>query len=146
MVRSSWMSWKRFAGVVICLVVIAGCGGAGARPSASISGQVRLDGAPLSAGSIHFTSPKTGETAYANLDGNGRYRVTFPEADLGAEYEVAVRAPVDEDIDATALLENPQPRTETVIPQKYTDRTTSGLRAEIARAGENEFDFELQSD
>ncbi len=140
-----WRVAVRYVIAAACLTFLAGCKNANQRPAASISGRVTLDGAPLSAASIQFTSPKTGESAYANLDADGRYKVTFPQADLGADYEVSFGPPVDEDVDATALAENPQPRATSPIPKKYTERTTSGLKANVATAGDNTFDVQLLS-
>jgi len=128
-----------------CVVTLAGCGGSDTRPEATITGQVLLDGSPLTAGSIRFTSTKTGESAYANLDGSGRYEVTFPEADVGSEYDVTVGAAIEEELDATAIAENPPEKVRSRIPRKYSDRTTSGLKTTIATEGENQFDVELRS-
>ncbi len=133
----------RYCGLAAWLIALAGCGDADVRPSASISGQILLDGVPLRDGSVQFTSPKTGETAYANLDGDGRYQVTFPRADVGAEYEVTVGVTVEEDLDPVAITRNRSKGPLTLVPRKYSDRTTSGLTATITTAGENQFDFEL---
>jgi len=129
--------------LVAWFVLLAGCGGSGS--SATISGVVTLDGKPLPAGSVQFASTKSGQAAFANLEGDGRYSVVFPEADLGAEYEVTVGEPVDDDVDATAIAENPPEKTKRRIPQKYSDRTTSGLKVTIANPGETEFNIDLQS-
>ncbi|WP_146594569.1 carboxypeptidase-like regulatory domain-containing protein [Novipirellula galeiformis] len=136
----------RCLGWVASLALLVGCGGDGdARQAATISGQVLLDGAPLSVGSIQLTSPKTGESASANLDSDGRYSVTFPKADVGADYEVTLGPPVEDDLDATALMENPPEKVRSLIPKKYTDRTTSGLKTTLEAAGENQFNVELLS-
>lgn len=129
---------------VIGMAMSAGCGGPTDRPQVRVTGVVTLDGAPLTFGSVQFTSTKTGETAYANLDDDGRYMVTFPEADLGVEYEVTVGQPVDDELDATALLENPPEATRNVIPRKYSSRATSGLTVLISDSGETQFDVNLE--
>lgn len=138
--------FNRYAGLLACWVLLAGCGGDDDdRPTATIIGQVTLDGAPLSSGSIQFTSPKTGESAYANLDSEGRYRVTFPKADVGSDYDVTVGRAVDENQDPTALAEDMPKPGPNPVPRKYSDRTTSGLKATIANPGENQFDVHLKS-
>ena len=127
-----------------CLTLAAGCSDEAVRPPAAIAGIVTLGDEPLKSGSIQFTSPDTGESAYSNLDENGRYRVEFPAADVGALYEVTVGPAVEEDVDATAVAENPQPRTESQVPQKYRQRTTSGLSFRLASEGENTYDVALE--
>jgi len=131
-----------FAGLLFCL----GCsGGTDERPPIEITGTVTLDGKPLKDGSIHFTSPKTGETAYANLDGSGMYTISFPKADINSAYEVTIKPPVVEEQDAMALAEKPQKKTETKIPAKYSDRTTSGLTTKIEQEGTTEANFDIKS-
>jgi len=144
------MSRPVFETVVAALLplfFLAGCG-AGSddhRPTATLSGVVTLDGNPLPAGSIQFTSTRTGETAYANLSSDGRYLIEMPAVDVGTEYDVTIGPPIEEDLDATALEENPPEKIRQLIPRKYSARTTSGLKVTIANAGANEFDFDLQS-
>ncbi|QDS86469.1 hypothetical protein EC9_06310 [Rosistilla ulvae] len=136
----------RFLRLLASLVLLVGCGDSDPRQPATISGQVLLDGTPLSSGNIQLTSPKTGESAAVNLDNDGRYSVTFPKADIGADYEVTIGPPQEEELDATALVENPPEKVVNLIPKKYSARTTSGLKTTLATAGENEFNVELTSE
>lgn len=131
--------------LMLAVFVSAGCGGGDERPSASIQGTVMLDGEPLSVGSVQFTSTKTGESAYANLDDTGRYLVKFPEADIGTEYQVTVGKPVEENVDANELAMNPPEPVKIRIPQRYWNRATSGLTTTISSAGENTFNIDLRS-
>ncbi|WP_339734343.1 carboxypeptidase-like regulatory domain-containing protein [uncultured Gimesia sp.] len=135
---------------IACLLfmtaLLVGCSGeADSRPAVEIKGTITLDGAPLQQASIQFTSPKTGESAYANLDADGNYSISFPKADIGAEYEISVTPPVVEEENAMALAEIPKEKTATKIPAKYSNRSTSGLKTIIKQAGSNEADFELKS-
>lgn len=128
------------------LLFAAGCASENeVRPPAVIAGAVTLDGEPLSSGSVQFTSPRTGESAFANLDGNGQYRVEFPAADVGATYDVTVGPEVNDNEDATAMLENNQAPAESPVPAKYRDRATSGLTFTLTADGENTFDIPLSS-
>lgn len=127
------------------LVLSIGCGGGTPRPAVTIVGIVTLDGEPLSGASIRFTSPESGETAYANLDDGGRYRVRFPEADIGVEYVATVGTPVEDDLDATAIAENPPERVRDLVPEKYRDRSSSGLKVMVSGGGETEFNVDLTS-
>ena len=63
-----------FCCLLVAVLLAQGCSGdPNVRPSVEISGTVTLDGAPLQQASIQFTSSKSGESAYANLDENGNY-------------------------------------------------------------------------
>lgn len=114
------------------------------RPPIEISGTVTLNGQALQEASIQFTSPKTGESAYANLDTSGHYTLTFPKADIGSEYEITITPPVVEEENAMALAEKPKQKTKPKILRKYSNRTTSGLKAKIKQAGKSEFNFDLK--
>ena len=132
--------------LLVCSLWGPGCSGdPNARPAVEISGNVTLDGAPLQEASIQFTSSKTGESAYTNLDENGHYSVTFSEADVGSAYEVTISPPIVDEENAMALAEQPQAKSTTKIPAKYSKRTTSGLIAQITEAGANQANFELKS-
>ncbi len=130
--------------ILMTLCFVSGCGGnTDDRPEVTINGVVTLNGAALNEGSVHYRSTKTGESAYVNLTAGGKYSITFPKADIGSEYEVSIAPPVVE-------VENPleqkkQPKVKNLVPKKYTDRTTSGLKVKIEKPGENNFDFDLKS-
>ncbi len=135
---------KLMFALLLCSGVVSfGCSGRSARPPATIEGVVTLDGEPLPQGSIHFTSPLTGESAYVNLEPGGTYSVTFPEADVGEAYEVSIQKPQIEEDDAHARVA--PVKMDVKIPPKYTDRTTSGLTYEIQDGGTQTFDVELTS-
>ncbi len=125
--------------LIPCLT--AGCGRSADRPPATISGIVSLDGEPLKSGSIQLTSMKTGEAAYTNLDEAGKYRLEFPEADVGAEYQVTIGQPVTDSPDALAA---PVSTAKNNVPAKFANRATSGLTAQL-QAGENTQNFDLKS-
>ena len=126
--------------------MITGCGSGDtdSRPQIEISGTVTLNGDALTQASIHFRSSKTGESAYANLTPNGQYSLEFPKADVGSEYSVTVKPPVTEDENPLDMMNNkPKEKSKSIIPKKYTQLETSGLKATVEKAGNNEFDFEL---
>ncbi|MCC9606587.1 hypothetical protein LOC68_17110 [Blastopirellula sp. JC732] len=127
----------------IAATMLLGCGGGSERPSATIQGVVTLEGKPLDQGSVHFTSPKTGESAYANLTGEGKYLVTFPYADIGQAYQVSIGKTVVDETDAHALAANPPAPMTVKIPAKYSERTTSGLSVTIETGGETQYDIAL---
>lgn len=131
------------AGVLIAILglMLTGCQGRSSRPPAEIQGVVRLNGEPLEQASVHFTSPRTGESAYANVEPGGTYRIPFPEVDVGELYEVAVRKPV---IEVEYATDAPKSQPKTVkIPDKYANRRTSGLSFKIESGGTQTYDIEL---
>lgn len=133
------------AASLLVIFLLPGCGGEKSRPRAKVHGTIQLDGKPLSEGSVQFTSTKTGEAAFTNLTPDGKYTLEFAQIDLATPYDVTVQAMVDENLDAIAQLEKPAEKKKSPIPRKYSDRTTSGLKAESIVAGDNEFNFELVS-
>ena len=128
--------------VSLALGMTFGCGTGDSRPSAEIQGVVQFDGQPLEEGSVHFSSTKSGETAYANLGPGGAYTVTFDEVDAGQVYEVAVTKPVNEELDAHAFEASQQAPTVS-IPPKYTNRATSGLSLTV-QGGTQTYDINLE--
>ncbi|MEW4565415.1 carboxypeptidase-like regulatory domain-containing protein [Bremerella sp. JC770] len=124
----------------LCVTAV-GCQARSSRPPAEIQGVVRLDGKPLEQASVHFTSPRTGESAYANVEPGGTYRIPFPEVDIGELYEVAVRQPIVE-VEYATDAPTSQPKT-IHIPGKYANRRTSGLTFKIEAGGSQTFDIEL---
>ncbi|MBA2113467.1 hypothetical protein [Bremerella alba] len=132
-----------FTLAVFTWVACLGCNQRSARPSVTIEGTVTVDETPLPQGSIHFTSPLTGESAYVNLQPDGTYAVSFPEADLGEAYEVSIQKPQIELEDAHAKAE--RIKMDVKIPPKYAHRTTSGLTFTVQEGGTQTFDVELSS-
>lgn len=122
-------------------LMLTGCQGRSSRPPADIHGVVRLDGKPLEQASVHFTSPRTGESAYANVEPGGIYRIPFPEVDIGELYEIAVRKPIVE-VEYATDAPTSQPKT-TKIPDKYANRRSSGLTFKIESGGPQTFDIDL---
>lgn len=124
-----------------CLPV--GCGGSDERPSGEFHGVITLNGKPLEGGSVHFTSPKTGETVSANLASEGQYSIKLPALDVGEVYEVAVasEAIVSGEVHAHEPL--PTSSSSVKVPAKYSNRRTSGLTATVEKSGKQQFDFEL---
>lgn len=116
---------------VISLGTSTGCGSN--RPSLKkVSGQVLIDGKPLTTGSVRL-APANMRPAYGNLDSDGRFTLTTYEIGDGAAYgthPVAVSAfniigPDDRQI------------RQWFVPLKYGDPKTSGLNATIDDDTEN---------
>jgi hypothetical protein len=128
--------------VIAGLVVFVGCGPRSDR--LEISGEVRLDGAPLDDGTIRFTSlgPKM-MAAGAQVE-NGEFNIPQEKGLLPATYHVSISAP-----DAAAppiMTRGPEGRLGAPvqpdrIPRAYNLEST--LRAEVTADGDNYFQFDL---
>lgn len=104
------------------MVLVAGCGSHHpARVSAS--GQVLIDGKPVTHGSVMFV-PKGARPSTGQLDEQGRFTLTCYEGQDGAvlgEHRVAVVA--NEPVGGNAIR--------WLVPKKYADYRTSGLTVDF---------------
>ena len=112
---------------VICIAVLAVallCVGCSDRPNmVPVSGQVLIDGKPLSRGFVRFSSGE-GRPALGRLSEEGRFRLTTYESGDGAivgSHRIAVLA---QEIVDTGIKWH--------APPKYADYATSGLTQEIS--------------
>ncbi|QDV74708.1 hypothetical protein [Botrimarina mediterranea] len=105
-----------------------------------ISGQVRLDGAPLDEGSIRFTSRGDTPMAAGALVREGRFQIPAEKGLLPGDYAVVIRSP---DNDAPKILYEGFPTAPDRVPSQYNAEST--LTANVARGEENRFEFELTS-
>jgi hypothetical protein len=127
---------------VICLAVLlvglAGCGG-----PARVSGNVTLDGKPLTKGAITFAPTGDGPVATGSINSSGRYtlQVGTQSAIPPGTYTVTIVAV--EPVPPTP--EHPEPLPKLLTPAKYNNPATSGLAAEVKR-GSNSFDYQLISE
>jgi hypothetical protein len=128
--------------VLIGAVMAAGCSGPNA---ASVSGNVTLDGQPLTTGMVGFY-PEGGNGAPANgqIDTSGNYSVSTG-TDLGlspGKYIAIVIATKDppQPYDKTGAEIPPIP----ITPGKYGNTNTSDLRFDV-KAGKNTIPLALRS-
>ena len=132
------------------LTFALGCGSAKTAP---VAGTVTLDGAPVAKGTIIFESPGNRPATGQIEDGQIVNVTTFEPGDgvpMG-EHKVAVSI-VEEA--ASAVTSHPSESGggmdpnymggKSLIPEKYSDPSTSGLTATITR-GENTVSFEVFS-
>ena len=126
---------------IMSLSVALGC--SGSNYQAEVSGTVTLDGKPIGPGVVIF-APAGGETnpARGAIQPNGSYFLKTSR-DVGlppGKYQVSLQivelptnlAPGERDMSPTKSL----------IPEKYTDTTTSGLEFEVT-PGKNRVNIEL---
>ena len=125
-------------GLAIGMIACLGCA-----PNASqVTGNVQLDGKPLTTGTVSFHPTASGPVAYGQLDATGKYELSTGtnEGLQPGSYIVTVTA--------TETLPQTDPNAETQVklltPARYGNKETSGLTAEV-KAGKNEIPFVLQS-
>lgn len=136
------MHWPRRLSnrLVLPLIVSAalvGCFGEDGPPVSTISGQVTLDGEPVTVGIVQFVNEELAVGANGKLDDDGRYFIDTPF--LTGTYQVAILPPPPPD----PILGGDPPKGPFVVPKRYTSFETSGFTAELTE-GENEFDIPLR--
>ena len=130
--------WLGIGVVLVFASIVGGCGGQGAQ----VTGTVTLDNEPLTTGTVSFHPEQPGPFAYGQIDSSGRYTLnTGTEEGLTpGNYTVTV--------DATELVPatptNPEPLPKLLTPERYRDKTTSGIAVEV-KPGSNEIPLELTS-
>jgi hypothetical protein len=101
-----------------------------------MSGQVTLDGEPLTKGTVVFHPEKAGADAYATIDTSGTYSVRTG-TDKGLE-------PGDYVVTVVATT-GPPPYGKLITPERYGSAKKSGLKVTVG-AGDNRFDIPLKGD
>lgn len=142
------------------LAILASCPGCGeSKPSGTVTGQVTLDGEPVSAGNeIFFEQRSKGLIAAGVIQDEGKYALNYngsPHIPLG-DYVVFVGPPATNmsekefyslkqkvDAEFRSRGETPPPSPDWVLPTKYYQARTSPLRATI-KPGENVVDLTLE--
>ena len=117
-----------------------GCGGdevADAPDTVTVKGTVTLDGKPLAAGEVIFTSDADEEQSSNGAGEIKDGKFTF-EMTVGKKNVKIISMKKGEKDETGAGLE------ENIIPAKYNEETT--LTAEVTKDGKNEFPFKLESD
>ena len=143
--RRATRPWNRLVwvgGVVVAAVAVAGC----SRHPASLSGEVKFDGAALTTGVIMLSPARTGPSAYAEIKPDGSYELkTGSEKGLEpGEYIVTVAAnepgPAEPESETGAA---PAIRP-LMTPRRYADVGTSPLRITV-KPGSQKLAIELKS-
>jgi hypothetical protein len=149
------MGTRRFLSLVFALMFL-GCGGevedrwtANRETVVPVTGHVLLDDAPLEGATVNFYSETEDLTAYGLTDANGRFRLTTYEANDGAvpgKHRVTVRKVI---VNTVLNPEDPEGEPlstseEWIVPERYSDKETSGLSAGVTEEGDNDFTFELK--
>jgi hypothetical protein len=142
-------SLYRYVPVAIGLFLIFAFGGCGRRSDRlAISGTVNLNGTPLDAGSIHFSS-LPGEKMYATgaMVKDGAYKIPQPKGLPPGRYRVEINSP---DLKAPPVASRPAPgepmgppTAPERIPPEYNTNSTQTV--EVATGKDNQFVFDITS-
>lgn len=154
------------------LLLFLGCGGGGVGEGDqvdvySVTGKITMNGAPVPGATVTF-SPQEGQpVAYGRTNSSGEYALTTYEANDGAAagpYVVLVtkstggssQGPSEEEVHEAMTSGGGAPPgghggaggqdegSGSLLPEKYSKQTASGLEANVTPDGENKFDFDLQ--
>ncbi len=109
-----------------------GCFGEAKPPSGMVSGQVTLEGTPVTSGSVVFYSTELGIGSQASINPDGTY--TLPNKLQVGEYAISVQG-----LEPVPGEPPPEP---TKVPQKYWQATTSDLTITIV-PGNTTYDISL---
>lgn len=126
-------SSRTINGLIIlpAILVAVGCGEAG-NPRGTISGDVKYQGQPVTAGEVNLFQKATGVAATAPLDASGHFELDSPMP--AGTYNVSVIPPVPKPQPPGTPPEVLPPFP---VPVKYQDPAQSDLTAEV-RKGENQ--------
>ncbi|MEM7314373.1 MAG: carboxypeptidase-like regulatory domain-containing protein [Planctomycetota bacterium] len=140
---------------VFSVSVLSGCGSS---KTGSVTGKVTLDGQPVSEASIAFRPKDGGRMSTGETNAQGEYTLTCYERGDGAipgdhvvtvtkfeESKVKVPEGADELAVEFAASKKRQPKTKWLVPEKYSEKETSGLTFTVER-GRNTADFDLKSE
>jgi hypothetical protein len=110
-------------------LLLAGCGNG----LETLRGTVTCDGKPLAAATVAFYPDGGGPTAYASTGSNGAY-----EAKTGSRYGLPA-GKYRVSVMATAMVQPDDkyadPISQSLIPEKYSAPTTSGLEITVPAPG-----------
>ncbi len=145
--------------IIACLIgcgLLIGCGGSDHEETATVTGKVTYEGAPVTKGRIAFY-PSKGRPAMGAIQSDGTYSLTTFEPGDGAllgNHHVTITASesvggsppaagfMDEITKASKGQAQAPGKTVWLAPEKYSNRKNSKLEAEVV-SGSNTHDFNL---
>ena len=133
------MTKTRLAGsfVMLSMSLIVGCG-SDQLPLSAVSGQVTLNGRPLTNAKVVFL-PESGPAASGDLDAEGRFQLTtytrHDGAVIGQHRVTVVPVVLGVILEPGKLPQPPPPIEGPDIPTRYQQAATSTLRCEVSEDG-----------
>jgi hypothetical protein len=157
-VTRNGVNWA--AGVFACALaagalLVAGCSGSGDGnhpKTVQVTGTVKYQGQTVEGADVTFNNVTAGHTATGKTDSAGRFSLsTFGREDgaVPGEQLVAVRR-VDvidntpPDVDVSAGGQSVPPTVRWLVPEKFSNIKTSGLKYEVKDGDANDFKIDLQ--
>ena len=131
--------------VFVVALMLGGCSSANREPTFKVSGDVQIDGKPLTNGMVVFM-PDKGQAAKGVINPDGTFKLGTYTVDDGAvagQFKVMVISPDRSKMQGGAAdLERPLP---SLIPARYGSTSTSGLAFEVTPTDSNVAQFALTS-
>ena len=133
-----------------------GCGGgAGIEGTIAASGTVTYQGQPVEGAAVVFAPEGQGRAASGLTDASGRFELTTltpGDGVLPGKFGVTISktevsgSMTEEESQAYVAKHGEPPKVtrKELLPAKYAAPATSGLTAEVAAGGKNEFTFDLK--
>jgi hypothetical protein len=155
---------KLFAACSCVVLLAAGCGAAGGKPAPEVvpvEGTVMYNGQPVAGATVSFHHEKAPRVASGVTDAEGKFQLSMLEANDGAmpgDNAITVTkveagaAPVVPPSDDPAVmaqmyqehLQGTAPKgPKDLLPSKYANQATSGLKETVKQDGENKFVLQL---
>ncbi len=127
--------------IAVGLAMVAGCGGV---YDASVEGVVKLNGSPLTRGTVKFIPEQSGSSGYGLIGSDGSYSImTGRESGLpSGSYAVTVVANEASIPNANPSL--PPAPGKPITPEWYRDQATTPLKHSV-ESGRNTINLELDS-
>jgi hypothetical protein len=133
----------------ICLmlatvVVLAGCSAGDQFPTEKVSGKITYKNQPVTTGTVVFVPNGDMPSATGEIKPDGTYELTTYEENDGAvigTHQIMVTAVEDM---ANKLPEERSGTPRSLVPQKYSNYSTSGLTAEVKEGEPNTVNLELK--
>ena len=143
--------------VFVCVFLPLLLTGCGSSKTGSVTGTVTLDGSPVAKAGVAFRPQDGGRMSTGETNEQGQFTLTCYERNDGAIpgiHDVTVtkfeepKLDLPDDADsldaAFAASKAPRPKRKWLVPEKFSDKSTSGLTFTVER-GSNTANFDLQS-
>ncbi|MDR2168690.1 MAG: carboxypeptidase-like regulatory domain-containing protein [Planctomycetaceae bacterium] len=148
---------QKYFWILVCILLIVGCGKRSPYDTVLVSGTVLVDGVPMEGVSVIFSpvNPDEGHAAGSMTNAKGKYNLTTAGLDIGGgavagTYNVTFRKiEIEGNHLSMEEQEEKYPKGLPVIyhvPKKYENQNTSGIEpVTVEKNKKNVFDFNLST-
>jgi len=139
------------AGAILCLAVVAGCGGAANKFDSTVTGNVLIEGQLANRGTVTFHPVGGGAPAVGRIREDGSFSLRIGQGDLSeadggtlpsGEYLVTVVV-TGPPVPVTDIPDSPPHGGPRLMADKYASSSTTDLRRKV-EPGPNLFQFDLE--